>query len=539
MLRAFPIDPVVLAPALGLCAALVAACWIVGRMLGRDAPGSLWPVATALAVALCALFALEVFNLPIWNDEFEHVRSAWLISQGQVPYRDFWQHHPPGLWLALAPLVGALPQSVVALWGVRVLSLAAIGWSVVVAGVRTPPLIGQGLPRRRALVCAALLAACVPTAQLGPIVRAETLAGLLLVWGVVFGLKGLRGRGGAMLLSGLLVGGAVALTPKFVPLAVAWPLGVLLGASRAKARRQLGPLALWLAGCVAPVVALGAWLQCAGVLREALYWTFTFNQPQGGPARIGHLAAVLASLAPLAGLWGVGLRDLRARGSIPETRLMVALALGAAAGLLAAPIYWPYSAWALVLVLLPVGVRGLELVLDGPPAVTGRAVGATRPAAPLRPLMSVLALLALLSFGEVGLNLECLIIRGPGAFVRDSAEVQELIEEGQGRSVLAIVPAHPIYCRDATAIWHPWQLFRGGPEGPLHGQVLAAARALAAGVPDLVGAKAADKIIALAGDPVLATRWERQKRDAYHPVLDDRFWAKGLSSDGPSRTRPR
>ncbi len=38
-------------------------------------------------------------------DEFQHAHSAFLISRGQVPYRDYFEHHPPLLHQLLAPLI--------------------------------------------------------------------------------------------------------------------------------------------------------------------------------------------------------------------------------------------------------------------------------------------------------------------------------------------------------------------------------------------------------------------------------------------------
>ena len=39
------------------------------------------------------------------GDNIEHIHSSFLIAQGQVPYRDFFQHHNPLMWYLFAPLV--------------------------------------------------------------------------------------------------------------------------------------------------------------------------------------------------------------------------------------------------------------------------------------------------------------------------------------------------------------------------------------------------------------------------------------------------
>src|SRR5262249_17869013 len=42
---------------------------------------------------------------PLAVDELEHVHAAWLVSKGQTPYVDFFEHHPPLFYFTLAPVV--------------------------------------------------------------------------------------------------------------------------------------------------------------------------------------------------------------------------------------------------------------------------------------------------------------------------------------------------------------------------------------------------------------------------------------------------
>ena len=37
--------------------------------------------------------------------------AAWLVSQGLLPFRDFWEHHSPFLWVVLSPLIRILPET--------------------------------------------------------------------------------------------------------------------------------------------------------------------------------------------------------------------------------------------------------------------------------------------------------------------------------------------------------------------------------------------------------------------------------------------
>lgn len=50
-----------------------------------------------MAVCLIALafHAVTISRAGFENDEFEHVHAAWLVSTGQIPYADFFEHHAP------------------------------------------------------------------------------------------------------------------------------------------------------------------------------------------------------------------------------------------------------------------------------------------------------------------------------------------------------------------------------------------------------------------------------------------------------------
>ena len=66
----------------------------------RLSPG----VLAALATLAVVLRIGVLLNRRIDPDESQHLHVAWLITQGQVPYRDFWEHHLPFFHYAMAPL---------------------------------------------------------------------------------------------------------------------------------------------------------------------------------------------------------------------------------------------------------------------------------------------------------------------------------------------------------------------------------------------------------------------------------------------------
>ena len=46
-----------------------------------------------------------------YMDTFEHLRMSRLVSLGNMPYRDFFEHHHPLLWYMFAPLMKVLPHN--------------------------------------------------------------------------------------------------------------------------------------------------------------------------------------------------------------------------------------------------------------------------------------------------------------------------------------------------------------------------------------------------------------------------------------------
>lgn len=58
------------------------------------------------------------------GDTLEHVHSSWLVYTGQIPYKDFFQHHNPLLWYIGAPLVGLYEYSLRAVDAVNILTVS-------------------------------------------------------------------------------------------------------------------------------------------------------------------------------------------------------------------------------------------------------------------------------------------------------------------------------------------------------------------------------------------------------------------------------
>ncbi|MBQ8481857.1 MAG: hypothetical protein IJ532_04935 [Alphaproteobacteria bacterium] len=53
------------------------------------------------------------FSSTLLMDNLEHLRMSYLVSQGYVPYRDFFEHHHPLLWYMFAPFMKILPHNII------------------------------------------------------------------------------------------------------------------------------------------------------------------------------------------------------------------------------------------------------------------------------------------------------------------------------------------------------------------------------------------------------------------------------------------
>ncbi len=61
----------------------------------------------------------------LW-DQTEHLHAAYLVSIGQVPYKDFFEHHHPLLWYLLAPILQFFYPSLKVIFFARFLALGLL-----------------------------------------------------------------------------------------------------------------------------------------------------------------------------------------------------------------------------------------------------------------------------------------------------------------------------------------------------------------------------------------------------------------------------
>ena len=71
-------------------------------LFSADYDKHIFRVIIALELIFTAVVALTWGRSSI--DETEHLHMSWLVSIGQIPYRDFFEHHNPLLWYTFAPI---------------------------------------------------------------------------------------------------------------------------------------------------------------------------------------------------------------------------------------------------------------------------------------------------------------------------------------------------------------------------------------------------------------------------------------------------
>ncbi len=101
----------------------------------RDPLTIAWLGIGLLLLANAAIGLLQVFNKHFNPDEFQHLHIGWLIANGEVMYRDFWEHHGPLYGLlngALIYLTDAEPSMRIAFWSRLLSYITMCGISVLI-----------------------------------------------------------------------------------------------------------------------------------------------------------------------------------------------------------------------------------------------------------------------------------------------------------------------------------------------------------------------------------------------------------------------
>ena len=286
-----------------------------------------------LLLALAAAWAL--LNLhrgrPASWDEWEFVRATDWVRQGQVPFRDFWEHHSPLQWYLFAPVEALAPRSGngALLW---LRWAQAPLWAAGLFGLQRWMGRTMGAPARR-LLFAALLS--TPYFVLAAVeYRVDTPSALLALAAVLCLPGAWRGRNRA-LLAGALWALVVLANLRLAPMAFAGILLTML-LDPAGRRWRLNPQALAvLAGAALPMLAWAGLLAATHAFGAA-YQRLIVENAAANSLLPRHADSGLQALAPLLTsfdlpgviLMALGLAGLAlAAKDLPRPGLVQALAL--------------------------------------------------------------------------------------------------------------------------------------------------------------------------------------------------------------------
>ncbi len=336
-----------------------------------QASTALFVVAIAVGIALAAL---RIFFDQFDTDELQHAHIAWLTAGGELPYRDFWEHHGPVYSLlnaALITLAGPSPGMEL-LYALRAIS-GLLGVGLLLLTLRLA--VATGATRAGALAATALLATAYFFQEVTTEIRPDPLQNVAWLGGVLLVTRQLAHPGVATALAaGALFGLAVVTNTKAILGPVFIALFYALAATRGwlSLGRAVRDLALFVLGGLLPLAAILAWFWRQDALEPFLRMTTLWNLAALGiernlPLALANSTFMLTRQTPLilavaTGAWlvvrGVG----PAASAAMQARVLVLVAGVGTAALWGVNDFYPqYLLICLPLVAVTAGPGLLEL----------------------------------------------------------------------------------------------------------------------------------------------------------------------------------
>jgi hypothetical protein len=310
-------------------------------------------VTALILIIVLYLWRLWLLKTVEFNpDEFWHLHSAWCLSTGLIPYRDFFEHHTPWLYFLLAPIfrfyrVDVDPNAAVAfIFLARRIMILCAATALALTFV-----LGRLLRCERvAWLSTALLSTTVVFAHKTLEIRPDVPAMVLWLGCLVTLLKAIDARGITerkerclFILSGFFIGGAVMTAQKILVVMPGLGLAMLwyLAAGEGRARKRLLNCVRQLIGFSVPIIGTLMFFWAHGA-----FWTFIKYNLMNAAWKtrwpvyllIRHVIAQNPILVVLGSLGLV--REAFHRQRSPREALFFLITAGAITGVFALPTPW-------------------------------------------------------------------------------------------------------------------------------------------------------------------------------------------------------
>jgi len=233
---------------------------------------------TLSLAAVILLIRIPEFLYRLFDpDEFEHLHAAFCINNGMVPYRDFFEHHPPLFWIGLQPLYLFFDNPI------RILVAGRILMFFVTVGIALVTCQLSSLLYGRCVgVISVLLLICIQMfVEKSMEIRPDGLETLFWLLFLQLSIRAIRSeRGIVYFLFGICAGISILFSQKVIPgiagVFLAWRLWTI------KSHKHRIPLAgsriaLFSAGLLLPLVLTGILFLFFGAFGAFVHRCFLFN----------------------------------------------------------------------------------------------------------------------------------------------------------------------------------------------------------------------------------------------------------------------
>lgn len=383
-----------------------------------------------VAVLNFILLGIWAVLIGVTHDEAVHMHLAWLITQGLVPYRDFWQHTSPFLWVLMAPFLGWAKPSVELFDLMRVFAGMVFLVNILIGWQIARLVWGE---RAKLSLYLLVLSSVAMSAQF-LLLRPDVFMTFFLLAAIRLSLDIPGERPWPAFLAGISVTLAASFIAKQYFLCLLPVLAVFAGKKEGRA----GKLALYLLGLAVGILPFLSYLFSHQIGPEYLKWAFRFNSKIVSLYITFPFGVMALALAAAGALWGL----CRGPGGTKARILLLAFILSTLSSLTTTTTVGGGYYLALWFYLSAVVASGCDL---------GRFFGRL-PSAGWRAAAFGLAAGVFLAS-----SVSHLLQYKNRSYSAERSVVAQLLNYCAGDNCLAIAPAHPVFALDATMLYSFWQ----------------------------------------------------------------------------------